>query len=98
MEAEEHTPEGSQIEPLVARARAGNRAAFDALVARFQDMAFAMALAWLRDPARAEDAAQEAFFEAWCHLAKLRDDAAFPGFLRRIVYNTATGRHAAARR
>src|SRR5262245_12244567 len=99
MEAEEHTPEGSQIEPLVARARAGNRAAFDALVACFQDMTFATALAWLRDPARAEDAAQEAFFEAWCHLAQLRDDAAFPGFLRRIVYkhcDRATRRRAPA--
>jgi RNA polymerase sigma-70 factor (ECF subfamily) len=59
--------------------------AFCALVARFQDMAFACAVAALRDVHQAEDAAQEAFVIAWERLRDLREPAAFPGWLRRVV-------------
>lgn len=38
----------------------------------------------LRDPHEAEDAAQEAFLKAFREIGKLREDAAFPGFLYRI--------------
>lgn len=81
------TPERSRapLAALVAQARAGSGEAFEALVVRFQDMAFATAWAWLRDRDAARDVAQEAFFEVWRNLGRLREDAAFPGFLRRIV-------------
>jgi len=71
--------------PWLERARAGERGAFDALVVHFQDLAFATALGWLRDPARAEDACQEAFVETYRELGALREPAAFPGFLRAVV-------------
>ncbi len=70
---------------LVVAARAGDREAFAGLVARFQDLAVATAYARLRDPQLAEDSAQEAFADAFLHVAQLRDPAAFPGWLRRIV-------------
>lgn len=59
--------------------------AFEEIVRRFQDLALACARARLRDPALAEDAAQDAFLVAWERLAQLRETAAFPGWLRRLV-------------
>jgi len=38
----------------------------------------------------AEDAAQEAFLEAYRNLDKLREPPAFPGWFRRIVFKHAT--------
>jgi RNA polymerase sigma factor (sigma-70 family) len=70
---------------LVVAARAGGREAFARLVGCFQDLAVATAYARLRDPQLAEDAAQEAFADAFLHVAQLREPAAFPGWLRRIV-------------
>ena len=59
--------------------------AFTALVHRFQDMACAWAYARLGNFTLAEDAAQEAFVAAYRALPDLRQPAAFPGWLRRIV-------------
>ncbi len=70
---------------LVERARDGSLEAYGDLVRRFQDMAYGFAYAWLGDWHLAQDAAQEAFVEAFRDLAKLREPAAFPGWLRRIV-------------
>jgi RNA polymerase sigma factor (sigma-70 family) len=59
--------------------------AFEEIVRRFQDLALACARAQLRDPALAEDAAQDAFLVAWERLKQLRETAAFPGWIRRLV-------------
>ena len=56
------------------------------LVRRFQDMAVGYAYSILRNFHSAEDAAQEAFLEAYRNLDKLREPAAFPGWFRRIVF------------
>ncbi|NKB69704.1 MAG: sigma-70 family RNA polymerase sigma factor [Candidatus Latescibacteria bacterium] len=71
---------------LVGRAQAGDMAAFEGLVKRFQHMACGYAYAQLGDFHLAEDAAQEAFIDAHRLLADLRSPAAFPGWLRRILY------------
>lgn len=70
---------------LVVNAKDGDEAAFEDLVLRFQNMAFAVAYAMLYDAHRAQDAAQDAFLEAYQNLSKLREPAAFPGWFRRIV-------------
>ena len=49
-------------------------------------MAVGYSYAILRDFQFAEDAAQEAFFEAYRNLPNLKEPAAFPGWFRRIVY------------
>ncbi|MBC8104260.1 MAG: sigma-70 family RNA polymerase sigma factor [Cytophagales bacterium] len=73
--------------PLVERARAGDPFAFDQLVRRFQDKAVGYALTLLGDDrASAEDAAQEAFLEAYRCLPTLQIAAAFPGWVRRLVF------------
>jgi RNA polymerase sigma factor (sigma-70 family) len=73
--------------PLIQRAQEGDPFAFDLLVRRFQDMAVGYALSLLGDDrTSAEDAAQEAFLEAYRCLNSLRIPAAFPGWLRRLVF------------
>src|ERR1041385_1483292 len=49
-------------------------------------MAVGYGYALLRDFQLAEDAAQEAFLEAYRNLSALREPAAFPGWFRRIVF------------
>ncbi len=69
----------------VSAPRAKRHQAFEEIVRRFQDLALACARAQLRDPALAEDAAQDAFLVAWERLEQLREPAAFPGWIRRLV-------------
>ena len=66
------------LESLINRARDGDESAYGVLVSRFQDMAVGYGYSILRDFQSAEDAAQEAFFEAYRKLDSLRD---LPPFL-----------------
>lgn len=70
----------------VTRAQHGDARAFDALVRRFQNPAVAYARTLLPDSSAAEDAAQEAFVQAWRDLPRLTEAAAFGGWLRRLVF------------
>ena len=64
-------------------------AAFDALVATRIDRCYRLAWSILANDADAADATQEAFVAAWRELPRLRDPAAFDGWLNRIVANAA---------
>ncbi len=70
---------------IVERAQRGDPSAFAELVIGFQDLAVGAAFAWLGELELARDATQEAFLEAHLHLGELRDAAAFPAWLRRLV-------------
>jgi RNA polymerase sigma factor (sigma-70 family) len=74
------------LSTLVLAAQQGDAEAFDDIVGRFQDMAYAGAYALVEDRQLAEDVAQEAFIEAYLSLPKLREPAAFPGWFRRILF------------
>ena len=74
-----------QLTDIVRAAQSGDPGAFDSIVQRFQDMAYTRAYSWLGDHGLAEDAAQEAFIDAYLHLDQLREPAAFPGWFGRIV-------------
>jgi RNA polymerase sigma factor (sigma-70 family) len=78
-----------QFDDLIRRTRAGDLDAFARLVQATQSMVYAVARGVLRDPAMAEDAAQEAYLRAFRRLDGLADAAAFPGWLRRIVITVA---------
>jgi len=71
----------------VRRAATGDADAFSRIVELLQDMAYACAAAYLGDSHLAQDAAQEAFVAAYLDLqaGKLREPAAFTGWLRTIV-------------
>lgn len=72
---------------LVEQARAGDRAAFEALVRLKVDAVYGTALAILGHEADAQDAVQEAFVAAWRSLAGLRDADRFEAWFGRIVVN-----------
>jgi RNA polymerase sigma factor (sigma-70 family) len=74
------------LESLVMKAREGDADAYGVIVRRFQDMAVGYGYSLLRDFHLAEDAAQEAFFEAYRNLSQLREPAAFAGWFRRILF------------
>src|ERR1044071_8638549 len=71
---------------FVRAAQAGDDLAFAELVRAYQDIAVAYASALLGDYHLAEDAAQEAFVEAYRALPALREPLAFPAWFRRIVF------------
>jgi RNA polymerase sigma-70 factor (ECF subfamily) len=70
---------------LVERARQGDRDAFATLAAANVDRCYRLAYQILRDPYRAEDAAQQALIGAWRDLATLRDPSRFDAWLHRLV-------------
>src|SRR2546425_4809677 len=77
---------------LVARARAGDRAAFGVLVERYAAPARRVARAVLDDPDDADDAAQEALLAALVKLHQYDPRRPFGPWLMRIVSNAATDR------
>ena len=76
----------TDLEAAVEQAQAGSLDAFEALVRQCQDMATAYAYSLLSDAHLAEDAAQDAFVQAYRRLLDLREPKAFPAWLRRIVF------------
>jgi len=70
----------------VTQAQHGDARAFDILVRQFQNTAVAYARTLLHDSGAAEDAAQEAFVQAWHDLPCLTEATAFSPWLRRIVF------------
>lgn len=71
---------------LVKAAQAGDTEAFTDLVRAVQDIAVAYATSLLHDYHLAQDAAQEAFVEAYLELPRLREPLAFSAWLRRVVF------------
>ena len=74
---------------LVARAKAGDFDAFDALVRRHERRAYGLAFGILQSREDAQDAVQKAFLAVIGHLAGFREEAAFGTWLSRIVTNQA---------
>ncbi len=87
-EAPTGTAEQSDLE-LVRRAQRNERGAFDLLVLKYQHKVVKLVARLLRDPAEAEDVAQEAFVKAYRALGSFRGDSAFYTWLYRIAVNTA---------
>lgn len=74
------------LEELVADAQQGDDEAFGRLVEHYQDVAYYTAYRYLGHPQQAQDAAQEAFIDAYHCLPSLREPRAFPAWFRRIVF------------
>ena len=83
---------GPRDEALAARAAAGDRAAFDALVARYGARVHGLALRTLGRPADAEDLAQEVFLKAYRHLHRYDPERPFAPWLYRLAANLALSR------
>ncbi|MDB5437551.1 MAG: polymerase sigma-70 factor,ECF subfamily [Phenylobacterium sp.] len=77
---------------LVAKAKAGDREAFRAIMTRCNQRLFRIARAVVRDEAEAEDVLQEAYVRAFAAIAGFRGEAGIATWLTRIVLNEAHGR------
>jgi RNA polymerase sigma-70 factor (ECF subfamily) len=77
---------------LVARAAAGEEAAFEAIMRRHNRLLFRTARSILKSDAEAEDALQDAYLRAWRALAGFRAESKLSTWLVRIVINEALGR------
>lgn len=85
-------------EQLVLATLQGDVASFGILVERYWGLAFALVLTRIRNPAEAEDIAQESFLKAYAHLRSLRRPARFAGWLSRIALQQCTNAARARRR
>jgi RNA polymerase sigma-70 factor, ECF subfamily len=72
---------------LVRRAMGGDQDAFASIAAQSMDGCYSLAYRILRDPQRAQDAAQQALLGAWRTLPTMRDPARFDAWLHRLVVN-----------
>lgn len=83
------SPAAPDDQALIASARDGDPAAFEALVERHKDRVFGLALHLLRSEAEAAEVTQETFVAAWRALATFRGDAEVGTWLHRIAGNFA---------
>ncbi len=74
---------------LVARAKQGDREAFEALVRLHADRLHAVVRRLVDDPGEAEEATQEAFLRAWRSIGRFKGDSQFFTWLYRIGVNEA---------
>jgi RNA polymerase sigma-70 factor (ECF subfamily) len=74
---------------LVARAKAGDRRAFDELVRMYKDKMFALTYRMTGDRETALDLMQETFFAAFKEFGRFREEAAFSSWIYRIASNKA---------
>lgn len=82
--------------PLVARAAAGDRSAFAALVQAHQGYLRKLLGRVCRgDQGRADDLAQEAFVRAWRALPQFRGEARFRTWLTRLAWSALSAERAA---
>ncbi len=74
---------------LVRKSQLGDKAAFEQLVIRHQELVFSLAYKLTGNREMANDVAQEAFIRAWKAIEKFRGDSTFSTWIYRITVNSA---------
>lgn len=86
------SPEDAEESRWIVRARIGDEAAFEWLLARYRARTVRLAHHVLRRPDEAEDAAQEAFIRAFRGIRSFRGDSRFATWLFHIVVHVCLDR------
>jgi len=73
---------------LVQSAAGGNRDSYGTLVKNYTGFVYTMALRMTGDHHMAEDLCQDIFLKGWLKLNRLREPAAFPGWIAAIARRT----------
>ena len=88
--AGQYLPEPAGTEAsLLARAQAGDVAAFERLSSAYADRLFMLLLRLLGDRGEAEDVAQEVMLRAWQGISRFRGQSSYFTWLYRIAVNEA---------
>ena len=80
--------EASEIVHRVRRAQAGDLAAYDQLVAQFQERIYGLCYHMTSNHEDANDLAQDTFVKAWQALKNFKGDSSFYTWIYRIAVNT----------
>lgn len=80
-------PAGPDDLELVARSQTGDTSAFNELVTRYRNRAYAMIYNMVRNEQDAWDLAQDGFLKAWKNIGKFRGQSSFYTWLYRILMN-----------
>lgn len=91
-------PELGPDEGIVTRVLAGERELYEVLVRRHNQRLYRTARAILRNDAEIEDVMQDAYVQAFAHLAQFRAEARFSTWLTRIAVHVALARRRQALR
>src|SRR5215203_915888 len=75
---------------FVARLKAGERSAFEELIATYQPVIYGLAFRLLGDPEEARDVAQETFLKAYRHIGTFRGECGIKTWLYRMTVNQAS--------
>ena len=78
--------------PLIALARKGDAAGYDALITRYRERALRLAAGILDGRDEAEDAVQESFLRAFAQLDEFRGEAQFFTWFHRIIVRVCLNR------
>ena len=84
--------ETTSDEVLVHAAQGGDARAFRAILTKYNRRLYRIARGILRNDTEAEDAVQEAYVNAFTHLATFRGESSLSTWLSRIVMNESLGR------
>lgn len=88
--ARDETTSGADADRLlVKRVQGGDKAAFNALVLKYQQRILKLVSRYVRDPEEALDVSQEVFIRAYRALKNFRGDSAFYTWLYRIAVNAS---------
>ena len=80
---------GGSDQELVEQIQAGEEASFEALLGRYQDRVYRLALSLTKNPADAEEVFQDVFLTVYRKIAGFERRSAFGTWLYRIAVNTA---------
>ena len=86
---EQWKPKGDEDRPLVAQAKAGDFAAMETLLAKYERQVFGVARRIVDQHQDAEEVAQQTFLSVLEHLGEFREEAQFRTWLLRIATNHA---------
>jgi len=76
---------------ILARARRGDMKAHEVMYRAYGKPVYTLAIRMLQSPAHADDVLQETSIEVIRKIDTMRDDQAFPGWIKRIAVNKCLG-------
>jgi RNA polymerase sigma-70 factor (ECF subfamily) len=77
---------------IIHKVIAGDTNAFSALVDRYKNLVFTLALRMLKNREEAEEVSQDAFVKVYKSLTKFKGDSKFSTWIYKVTYNTCLDR------